>query len=103
MRARGAVAAALRVAIAGGARLAVGVEQALELAAAEARAVHEQLAPRGRPGEVGHRLARQAEREVEAADPRPGTAQEGLERGERAERLDLLEVQHVPCGDSRGD
>ena len=42
--------------------------------------MRDQLLPSLGPGEIAHQLARQAEREVEASDPRPRPREQRLER-----------------------
>ena len=86
---------AVRVAAAGCARIAVGVERSAQLDARQRRAVCDEIRPLARPAEVVDQLARQAEGEIEAADPRAGARQQRLELGKRAKPLDLPDAKRT--------
>ena len=75
--------------------VAIRIQDRTQFLPRERSAMRDQYRPLRRPAEVAHQLARQAERKVEAADPRPRAREERLERGEVAEALDLLELQGV--------
>jgi hypothetical protein len=94
-RARRAVGRAMRVAAARRASLAIGVQPLPEFQARHRRAMAHERRPRARPAEVAHQLARQAEREVEAAHPGARSREQRLERGERFELFHLLEDERV--------
>ena len=54
----------------------------------------QQIGPDHRPCQVGHRLARQAERKIEPGDPRSGALEHPFERGEIGQSLVLAAA---PC------
>src|SRR5215470_3509838 len=75
-------------------RRAIRVERLPERRAAHPRAVGDEPVPVERPTEVAYRLARQPEREVEAADPRPRRSEQLLEARPVGESVDRL---HDEC------
>src|SRR5688500_14713546 len=58
--------------------------------------MRDQPRPLPRPAEVAHQLARQAERKVEAADPRARPGEERLELREALEMFHLQNRQQIP-------
>ena len=93
VRASRSVGGAMGVAIAHRPRLTMAIEQGAKARLAQAVAVAHQGIPARRQCQIGHRFTRQTEGKVEAAQPRAGALQHGLEGGEIGQRLDLLDAQ----------
>src|SRR5207237_10761864 len=81
--------------------IAIGVEPVPEFLPSHACAMRDQLLPTLRPGEIAHQLARQAERKIEAADPRAGARKQRLEGLERLQGFYTLEGQRLSVQEAR--
>src|SRR5690242_8624835 len=92
----------MRIAVAGLAGVAVGVEHLAESRAVKARAMGDERRPGSGPAKVAHQLARQAEREIESANPGTGTRQQRFELRKRREALDAFELQCILAQDPAG-
>lgn len=97
------VGGAVRVLAAGGPRRAIRVQHAAQFQAVHLCAMPHQGLPARRPAQLAHQLARQAERKIEAADPRPGPLQEGFETREVFYLLNFFNMKGIPIQDSRSD
>src|SRR6185369_633862 len=93
----------LRIARARRPRLAIGVEDALELAAPERPAMCEQRRPVRGPAEVAHRLAREPEGKIEAADPRARAREKRLERIEGFKPVYFFYAEKIAFPGPAGD
>src|ERR1051326_4284323 len=75
-RSGGEVGGAMRVLLPCGPLVPIRIENPAKVFSRERSAVRDERSPIPRPAEIAHELARQAEREVEAADPGTGPGEE---------------------------
>src|SRR5919204_771265 len=77
------------------ARVPIGIKRGAEFEPAYAGAICDEVFPFLRPAEIAHQLARQAERKIEAADPRPRPRKESLEFRECLELFNRLDGERL--------